>query len=426
MIKTGRRYRTIWLYIAKEFILSFTVAFLFFFIIFFINQLLLMAEDILARKAPVGAVVRLVIYAMPAIVAMSFPFGSLVGALMAAGRLGSDNELLVMRAAGIPRRVVFVPFLALGLAFALVSFTMNDVLLPLGTINYGKLYRKLVTTTPALELKPYSVKRYRDTVIVTGGIENGILNDVVIMDTTKSGSSRVIGAARAELVDRGSASGIISLVLDGVFVQESDPSKPDRFEYSSADRMEYNILLSTFSDFSPGVGPREMSSRDVLAQIRIKEQALARRTSSRQDEIQAKQAELLAAYFERTEMGSSLDSSIARLLGQLDALAALRDRSIRDRSLDIYRLEYYKKFSIPAGALFFVFLAFPLGARARKSGRTVGFGLGLLVSVAYWGLLIGGQTLGLRSSLSPFLAMWSPNLLVLLLSIPLLSSRRTA
>ncbi len=419
-----RRYGTLWVYIAKEFLLSFFVAFLFFFIIFFINQLLLMAEDILTRKAPLGDVVRLVVYAMPAIVAMSFPFGSLVGALMCAGRLASDNELLVLRASGVPRRAVFMPFIALGLAFSLVSFVMNDYFLPLGTINYAKLYRKLVSSSPALELKPYAVKRYRDTVIVIGQVSGSTIEDIVILDTAAGGSSRLISAATAELRDGGQASGVIQLVLEGVFLQESDPAKPTRFEYSSADRMEYTIVLSSFSDFSPGIGPREMSSRDVLREIRKKEDVLASRVIARGNELSAKEAELRSAYREAALGKSPLDASVQRLSGLFDSFVALRARPLRDRALDIYRLEYFKKFSIPAGALVFVFLAVPLGSRARKSGKSLGFGLGLLVSVLYWGLLVGGQTLGLRSELSPFLAMWAPNLLVALLSLPLLLSRR--
>jgi len=421
-----RVHSTLWSYIGKEFLLSFIVSFLFFFIIFFINQLLLMAEDILSKKAPVGDVVRLVIYAMPAIIAMSFPFGSLVGALMATGRLSSDNELLVMRASGVSRGAIMAPFLALGIAFSFVSFVANDYLLPLGTINYGKLYRKLIITAPALELKPYSVKRYRDTTIVTGAMDDGVMLDVVILDTTKDGKSRVISADRAALIDRGDNAGVISLMLDGVFVQESDPGKPERFEYSTARRMEYNILLTSFADFSSGISPREMSSVDVAAAIRKKEAALAGRLAARAAELDDKRSEMLEEYGLRSKAMMDPDGAMARLVPLKAAHAALAAKPLKDRSLDIYRLEYYKKFSIPAGALCFVFLAFPLGARAKKSGRAVGFGLGLLVAVLYWGLLIGGQTLGLRTGFDPFLAMWAPNILVLAVAAPLLLHRRTS
>jgi len=385
-----------------------------------------MAEDILSRKAAFMDVFQLVVFAMPAIIAMSFPFGSLVGALMAASRLASDNEVLVMRASGVPRSAIFTPFVVLGLAFAIFSFIMNDVLLPLGTINYGKLYRRLITSAPALELGPYTVKRYRETVIVTGAERDGALLDVVILDSTVDGKVRVIGASSARLIDRGDQAGTITLQLQDVFVQESEPARPDRFEYSSADSMDYNVALAGFADFSSAIGPREMSSIDVLAAIRQKESALALRINQRSVELFDRGAELASDYLQRSISASNLNGSLARLRPGAEALVALKARPLRDQNLDIYRLEYYKKFSIPAGALFFVFLAFPLGLRAHRSGRVSGFGIGLLVAVAYWAMLIGGQTLGLRADLSPFLAMWAPNITVMVVSIPLLFSRRTA
>jgi lipopolysaccharide export system permease protein len=84
-----------------------------------------------------------------------------------------------------------------------------------------------------------------------------------------------------------------------------------------------------------------------------------------------------------------------------------------DRNLLIYQLEYYKKFSIPFGALSFVFLAVPLGLLAKKSGQTVGFIFGLIIAVIYWALLLGGQTLGIRLGYSPFWSMWFPNILAI-------------
>ena len=209
-------------------------------------------------------------------------------------------------------------------------------------------------------------------------------------------------------------------------MQESDPGKPKRFEYSTADRMEYNILLTSFSDFSAGISPREMSSVDVARAIGKKEAALAGRAFARELELDGKRSELMAEYSSRSRSKGGLDAALGKLVPLMTSHASLAAKPVNDRSLDIYRLEYYKKFSIPAGALCFVFLAFPLGARARKSGKTVGFGLGLLVAAAYWGLLIGGQTLGLRAGLDPFIAMWAPNVLVLLSAAPLLLPRWSA
>jgi len=85
----------------------------------------------------------------------------------------------------------------------------------------------------------------------------------------------------------------------------------------------------------------------------------------------------------------------------------------RDRTLSLYRLEFNQKFSVPFGAFSFVFLAVALGLMAKKSGQTVGFIFGLIISVIYWALLLGGQTMGVRLGTPPFWSIWTPNILAL-------------
>jgi lipopolysaccharide export system permease protein len=91
---------------------------------------------------------------------------------------------------------------------------------------------------------------------------------------------------------------------------------------------------------------------------------------------------------------------------------ALKDMS-KDRGLSLHWLEFYKKFSIPFGAFSFIFLAVALGLMAKRSGQTVGFIFGLIISVIYWALLLGGQTMGIRLNMPPFWSMWVPNILAL-------------
>jgi lipopolysaccharide export system permease protein len=408
-------------YVAREFLLGFAVCFLFFFAVFFVNQILLMAEDILSKRAPLKDVLLLLVYAMPSVLAMSFPFASLVGALMAAGRLSSDNEVLALMAAGIPPRKAFAPFLALGLAFSLVSFTMNDYFLPLGTIEFGKLYRKLITSTPALELRPWSVKRYRDVAVVTGESEGNVLEDLLIFDRATEGGSRVISAGRASLMEGGTGTDVV-LKLEDVWSQSVKRSQSDRFEWSSASEMEYRISSRDSAEEAVAIGPREMASIDLSRVIGEKAQALDARRRRREEDVLRLRAALLESYETDAAAGLPWANAAERLSPKLASLRALGSAPPEDRTLQVYRLEYYKKFSIPFGALFFVVLAFPLGLLARRSGRAVGFGVGILVSVIYWALLLGGQTLGTRLGWSPFWAMWLPNVFVFASGVALWAS----
>ena len=158
-------------YISKEFLLSFFLCFVFFFFIFFANQILYLAEQILSKKIPLLDVILLLVYFMPNMVSLSFPFASLVSCLMAVSRLSSDNEILSMQSSGISHRQIFLPVLTLGIVFAISSFIINDYFLPAGTIEYNKLLRKLIYANPELEVESFSAKRYLDTVLITGEVK---------------------------------------------------------------------------------------------------------------------------------------------------------------------------------------------------------------------------------------------------------------
>lgn len=421
-----RRHWVIYRYVLQEFLLAFAVAFLFFFVIFIINQMLLLAENVLSKNVGLGEVMRLILYSLPLVAALSFPFGALVGALMAMGRLSSDSEVVAMRALGVPLRKIFLPLVAAGIVFSGVSFVTNDYFLPLGTINLNRLYRELLTSNPELELESYSVKRYQENTIITGAAFDGTIQDLVIIEEGEEGGApRVITSAQARVENQREA-GVISLRLEEVF-SHTGTSEDNEQEYFSAEGMIYNILLRDITISIQSPGPREMSSRDVLAEIRGKEERLAEERAT----LQRRQA--LAGYtlFQsyRALMSGGTDLGAAdiddRLSTALGDFAEVRDEQVQDRSLQRYRLEFHKKFSIPFACLAFVFFAFPVGLVPRRSGRSVGFGLGLLVAVVYWSLLIAGDTLGARQlEISPVLAMWAPNILVLMAGGVFMTLRR--
>lgn len=393
-------------YISGEFLFATGVAFAFFFFIFFINQLLLLAEDILQKDVPFVEVALLIIYSLPAIIALSVPFAVLVGTLMAVGRLSGDNEVVAMRAGGVPMRVAFVPVLVFATLLSVGSFFVNDYLLPLGTLNFGRLYRELLYANPALELEPYSVRRYQDDVLITGAVEPGRLDDLVIIDDDGRGNRRLIVADGATLEREGDPRAI-SLRLESVTVHTAGSA--DDYSVAEAETLNYNILLQDITIALRNPGPREMSAFDVLADIRAREAAFAPRVADWERRSAVALAE--AAWVVRPGGGGISDERAANTRSAVERVAQLANDPPVDRTLQIYRLEYHKKFSIPLAAVSFVILAFPLGLFSRRSGRGVGFGIGLLIATAYWAMLIAGQTLGTqRTDVSPALAMWAPNI----------------
>jgi lipopolysaccharide export system permease protein len=390
-----------------ESLFSFFVSFLFFFFIFFVNQLLLLAQDILTKRVPFNQVCLLVLYALPAVIAMAAPFASLVGLLMTVGRMTSDNEILVMLSSGLSYRTVFIPAAIVGFLISMLSFFANDVLLPAGNLQFIRLYRRILVSTPALELEPNSVKRFKETVIVTGNVSGSSIDNVLIFDRTSDGERRVIMARNAELKDGGREG--LSLDLDRAFILSSKEVARRDYDYASSSFLRYWVPQEDLIQAVSSITPREMSSVDVRREIEGQKRELERRLDEQRGKISSQALELEAVL--RSGPGNESWNRRASLLSNLQRETQILEAQRQDRTLLRYLLEYYKKFSIPFGALSFVLLAVSLGLLAKKSGQTVGFIVGLLISVLYWALLLGGQTMGARLGYSPFWSIWFPNIL---------------
>jgi len=83
-------------------------------------------------------------------------------------------------------------------------------------------------------------------------------------------------------------------------------------------------------------------------------------------------------------------------------------RALDDQSWS-YGVEVHKKFSIPVACIVFVLVGAPLGVRVRKSGSAAAF-TSLFFFLFYYVCLVAGEELAKHGSLSPFLAMWTPNI----------------
>ncbi len=396
---------TIYKYILIEFIFSFTIAFLFFFFIFFVNQLLLMAEEILSKDVSFINVSLILLYSLPAIVAFALPFASLVGGLMSIGRLSSDNEILAMQASGISFKNIFVPVIIIGVFLSLISFVVSDYFLPVSTIKFGKLYREILYSSPELELESYSIKRYQDSILITGEVENKTIHNIVIIDKTEENNNRIITADKATLSSELDNFSVTSLELKNVFSLTSILKQRGDYNYFTSNKMIYNILLKNISFSIRNLTPREMSSIDVYKSIKQKDYKQKINIQQNEKQIEKLTENLLLEY-------NSSSGAIPFMASTFKDIINKKNKTFLDRNLQIYKIEFNKKFAVPLACLIFLYFSFPISLSSKKSSKSMGFGIGLFVSIFYWSLLFAGQTLGIRMNFSPFLSMWFPNLVI--------------
>jgi lipopolysaccharide export system permease protein len=87
-----------------------------------------------------------------------------------------------------------------------------------------------------------------------------------------------------------------------------------------------------------------------------------------------------------------------------------RLRAARERAA-AYEVEIQKKYAIALACLVFALVGAPIALRFQRGGVGLVLGVSVAVFTVYYIGLIGGEELGDRLILSPFFAMWTPNLI---------------
>ena len=349
-------------YLLKELFLFFFLSFLFFFFVFFVNQILLMAQDVLKKRAPLGDVLKLITYSLPFVIAQAAPFATLVGFLMCLGKLASDNEILVLRASGFSFSAIAIPVFALGFIISIFSFAVNDVLLPMGSIAYNRLYNEIIYSNPAVVLEPNTIKRANDSILVVGDIQDSVISDLLIIDKDSDSNIRIMSSGKTEMLKPSSKSILVKLQMSHPEIFSLDSGNAESYTYSYGSKAILHFFSDRFFSQSTMVNPREMTSYDLKKELRKVQE---------------------------------------------------RSKGRRNFELTVYEIEYYKKFALPFGAFFFSLLALPLALLFGKhNGQTIGLIVGILLSALYWALLIMGQTYGAQTNTNGFLVMWFPNALM--------------
>lgn len=345
-------------YIFKDLFSYFAVAFLVLFMIFFVNQILLDMEKLLSKSAPIDDVIRIMFYSFPMIIAQSAPYATLVGFLMSLGNMMTNNEILIFRAAGFSFFRILLPVVAMGLIISVVSFFVNDYLMPLGRIKYNQLFREIMQSTPTIELESNSVKNLDNSSIVMGTVKNNKVSDVVLFNSDDE-SDTIIVAGESTLNGSSQEGLLMQLDMNKSIVISIKRNEVETFDIIESENSTYNVFESTV------IGTNRRSASEMT-------------TSDLNKEIKKK-----------------------------------RDNGDSRQDLSFWIMEFYKKFSIPFSSFFFSFLAFSVAFLFGKhNGLTIGLFIGIIICVLNWAMQILGQMFVVRLGLNPFWCIWVPNMAI--------------
>ena len=396
-------------YVGKEYILSFIVAFLFFFFIFFVNQILVLAQRILLKNVRIMDVIMLVIFSIPQFLMYTMPFSSLASASMVIGNLSSQNEILALRSSGVHVKNIFLPILVISLFLSASTLLIADRMIPYTTERYKEKYAQILQSVPTLELKSYSSPRFGRRVISNGVVEGNVINDVLVFDDSNSRDSRVISATSGKITLLDINRFLYRLDLENPQILITNSSALDDYSLAKASSMSLYLDLSSNASGLVSITPSQMSISQLKQAVSEKYEDQITIQNQWRHGVSS-DASKLAVTLSELERGLSFDVSSA-----FNNAENYRD-SIKSSDFSFYyqyyRSELQKKVALSLACTFLVFMAFPISFFRVKSGRLIGFGISMFIAVAYWFFLYYMHVRAISTPLHPALFIWMPNLVV--------------
>lgn len=421
-----------------------------------VNQIAKQFGNFVGKGLPWGVVFEVFALSIPFIVAMTLPMAVLVAVLYAFSHLAADNEITAMKASGVSVGRLLRPVVGGATFVGLIAFAWNDQVLPRSNHELRTLLMDIQRKKPTFQLKEQVINEVvsKQFFLRAARIDPAAntLTDVTIFDLQDPDRRRIIMADSGRMAFTPGGTDLYLTLRDGE-VQEFKRSELEHFNrtFYTVNRIKVANVSNTFTptgndDYR---GDREMTvcaMQEVVARAR-KDMARVRRDGfmavSGELRRLVKVAPLPPLPEDTTPPRSSLycealgtlkrlvtptpaEAQEVRAAGSFaDARQAAmtaydqRLRAARQRAA-IYEVEIQKKLAISAACIIFALLGLPLAIRFPRGGVGLVIGTSLAVFSVYYVGLIGGEEFGDRLIVSPFLAMWAPNIIFLIVSIPLL------
>ncbi len=366
-------------YTLKELIAPFFLALFCFTFILLLDEIFKLTKTFVQKGVNPRYLVELLIYILPATLVVTIPMATLVGILLAFGRLSADNEITAMKASGIGIHHLLIPILLTALSISIFDLFFMDTALPKGNRAYRKLIYDIRVRNSALILEPGVVmneleQEGRKWMFEKNDAKTGRLKNVKIWDEyRRDGKPRFITAKEGEVDFSGDFARL--KLYDGIMYEYWGKKEIEDCRVTNFGIM--NITL----DYSETLYRRDYESE------RPRNMPLGK-----------------------------LRKEIKKLEKQISA----GEQDYLKYKLLRAKVEFQKKFAIPFACLAFCLIGVPLGIMVRRSGKMIGAGIGVALIIVYYALLQVGVKSGEKGVVPAPVGVWMPNILIGVAGIVLL------
>jgi LPS export ABC transporter permease LptG/LPS export ABC transporter permease LptF len=326
-----------------------------------IRALFILADLFISHDVSAMTGVQLLLLGIPHILALTLPMGTLFAVLMTSSRWAADSELVAMQAAGVPLRRMARPLVVAAALVCAVDMLLMLVVMPRSNARLSDTTRRIALSaaSAAVEQRVFA-EDFPGQLLYVDKIDRrtGRWHGVLLFDLSDPTQESLVTADSGDLVID-PRDGTAWLNLQDTATHLLRPDAPD--SYRKNDNNELRIRLKqpvVDRGARRRLGVRETLTSDLIGRI-------------------------------RDEAGTTDEE-------RREALA-----------------ELHKRIAIPAAAIAFALVAFPLGTRNRRGGRGFGLTISVGLVVLYYVLLNNGELLATTGKAPVALGVWLPNLFLL-------------
>lgn len=358
-------------YLFVELLVPFLLGLGVFTFLLLLARLLKLVELVVSRGLPPRQILELLGCLLPQFLEITLPMAMLLAILVAFGRLSADAELVALRSSGLSLYQLLPPVATFVVLVALCTLVLSIEGRPWGNRALRHLLWDIARTHAAAGLRPQVFNSEFPGLVIYAeqidGRENR-LTHVVIADERDPHQRHTVFAREGWML-ADPARQVLTLRLAAGRIVSRDA--PGGATYQT-DFEAYDVTLDL---------------REAVAGLRD----------------------------ERAPPGEMP-------LGALRT--ALADEGLSAAARNTARVEWHRRFAIPAACVVFGLVAVPLGITPSRAVKARGFAVSLAVIFAYYILLSAGQALAEQGAVPPAVGLWFPNLLLGSIGLALL--QRTA
>lgn len=380
--------KIIYKYILKQIMGVFLMCLVVFTFVLFIGNMLRIIE-MMSKGVGMIIILKFLILLIPFMLAYSIPMSILTAVLLVFARLSADNEITAIRASGINLKYVFKPVLVCALLMVPLCYFINDHLRPNAIFSGRKLLLQIGIQEPSVSLTTGRFNEiFPNYLIYVGQRKGKVYKQVVVYTFENEKLKNVITAESGRFIFKddktkeeekkdlkgGSIAFILSKgVIEEIPEEEKETGKLNRIQFDVYN-IEFNMGEKTENLSQLSKKEREMTNKELKKRI--------------------------------THLNKNLIKKGHKPLAEsiLQEISSIKTR-------------IHNRIALSFSCLVFVLVGIPLGIKVHRSETSIGAGVSLMLVASYYFLMTLGEAFQDKSILHPWLIMWAPNIILLVIGI---------